>query len=84
MNHQDFNRLPDDALIRLDLLRSWGLLPFSTSTLWRKCRSGNFPSPVKVSPNVTAWRAGDVRAWLKEPAKYRSTHPVRISGGGQS
>ena len=71
MNHPDFDRIPDDALIRLCTLRAWGLVPFSRSTLWRKCRSGDFPAPVKVSKNVTAWRAGAVRTWLAAPINYK-------------
>lgn len=37
---------------------------FSATTLWRKCRSGEFPKPVRLSANVSAWRVEDVRAWL--------------------
>ena len=65
-----FDALPDDAFIRLSLLIAWGLIPFSTSTLWRKCRSGHFPQPLKVSNQVTAWRVGDVREWLRNPGEF--------------
>lgn len=41
-----------------------GLLPVSASTLWRLVRKGQFPAPVKLSANVTAWRAEDVAQWL--------------------
>ncbi len=68
----NFDSLPDDALIRLDSLIAWGIVPFSASTLWRKCRSGEFPSPIKVSAHVTAWRVGQLRAFLKDPANYKS------------
>ncbi|WP_240791975.1 helix-turn-helix transcriptional regulator [Rhodoferax bucti] len=37
-------------------------------TLWRKVKSESFPTPVKLSVRVTAWRCGDVRAWLKAQA----------------
>jgi prophage regulatory protein len=82
MNHQNFHQLPDDALIRLCLLLSWGLIPFSTSTLWRKCRTGDFPPPVRVSSGVTAWRVGDVRRWLKDPARYQQLRHEIQSGRG--
>jgi len=65
-----FDALPDDAFIRLSLLIAWGLIPFSTSTLWRKCRSGQFPQPLKVSSQVTAWRVGDIREWLRNPGDF--------------
>ena len=36
--------------------------PFSHTTLWRKVREKTFPAPLKISENVTAWRAEDIRA----------------------
>jgi len=71
VEHQEFKRLPDDALVRLIFLMSWGLVPFSASTLWRKVRNGEFPAPIKVSSQVTAWRVGDVRHWLTNPTAFR-------------
>lgn len=41
-------------------------VPFSKSTLWRRVVDGSFPSPVKLSANVTAWRAEDLRRWISE------------------
>lgn len=40
------------------------IIPFSSTTLWRKVKTGEFPAPVKLSSRVTAWRAEDVRAWM--------------------
>ncbi|MFY7863877.1 helix-turn-helix transcriptional regulator [Roseateles sp.] len=31
-----------------------------------KC--GKFPKPLKLSSRVTAWKVGDVRAWIKAQA----------------
>ncbi len=42
------------------------ILPFSATTLWRKVKIGEFPSPVKLGPGITAWRAKDVIAWIQE------------------
>lgn len=40
-------------------------LQISMSTLWRYCGpGGTFPQPVKLSRGITAWRVGDVRAWI--------------------
>ena len=83
MQPPDFNRLPDDALIRLVSLTSLGLVPFSASTLWRKVRHGEFPSPVKVSRQVTAWRVGDVRRWLSDPAGFQADSKVIRPQGGE-
>ena len=66
----DFDELPDDALIRLSLLLAFSLIPFSTSTLWRRVRANTFPKPIRISPQVTAWRVGDIRVWLKNPGEF--------------
>ena len=42
-----------------------GILPFGHTTLWRKVNAGQFPKPVKLSENVTAWPAAAIRDWLK-------------------
>ena len=69
-----FETLPDHALLRLQFLIAWCIIPFSTSTLWRKCRNGEFPAPIKVSSQVTAWRVEDVRMWLSDPENFSVRH----------
>lgn len=66
-----FDGLADSALLReAQLVQSpkrpnaTPILPFSAATLWRKVRDGSFPSPIKLSERVTAFKVGDVRAWL--------------------
>jgi prophage regulatory protein len=41
-----------------------GIVPFSSATLWRKVKSGDFPKPVKLSERVTAWSVESIRAWM--------------------
>jgi prophage regulatory protein len=41
------------------------VVPFSPATLWRKVRSGDFPKPIKLSENITAWRWDEVQAWIE-------------------
>ena len=41
------------------------VIPFSSATLWRKVKSGEFPQPIKLSQRVTAWRVEDVRGWIQ-------------------
>ena len=72
---REFDHLPDDALIRLRLLVAWNILPHSMSTTWRRVRSKQFPAPIKLSPQITAFRVGEIRRWLENPAEYR---PLRI------
>ena len=71
-----FDELPDSALVRLPQLvrdpKRPSLptpLPFSASTLWRKLRDGEFPAPARLGPAITAWRVGDVRAWIQAQAQ---------------
>jgi len=66
----DFESLPSNAIVRLSTLLSWGIVPFSASTLWRKCKTGEFPAPLKISKCVTGWRVKDLRCWLANPAGY--------------
>lgn len=40
------------------------LLPFSKATLWRKVKDGTFPTPVKLSTRITAWRISDIEEWM--------------------
>lgn len=67
-----FDLLPDSAFIReAQLVQSHkrpttpAPLPFSAPTLWRKVKAATFPPPYKLSQRVTAWKVGDVRAWIK-------------------
>lgn len=62
--------MPDDAFIRQKQLLLSGLTPFSASTLWRKVKCGQFPAPIKISEQITAFRLGDIRQWLEDPAGY--------------
>ncbi|WP_367271047.1 helix-turn-helix transcriptional regulator [Sphingorhabdus sp. EL138] len=40
------------------------LVPCSRSTWWRYVKTGRAPQPFKLGAGVTAWRVGDIRAWL--------------------
>lgn len=74
--HQSvFDALPDSAFIReSQLVRSPkrpdtpAPLPFSAPTLWRKVKAGTFCKPYKLSERVTAWKVGEVRAWMMAQA----------------
>jgi len=65
-----FDDLPDSAFVRLNQLLSTGLVPFSAATTWRRVRAGTFPKPVRLSPQVTAWRVGQIREWSKSPGSF--------------
>lgn len=59
----DFDSLPAAAVVRVpEVLRITGM---SRTTLWRRCRDGGFPQPVRLPGSaIIGWRAGDVRRWL--------------------
>ena len=68
----DFDSLPDSAFIRPKPLIALCIVPYSSSTLWRKVRSGEFPSPVKVSSGITAWKIWQVRQWRIDPQGFKA------------
>ena len=68
----NYDTLPDEVLIRPKQLVASGLVPFSIVSVWRKSKAGTFPAPIKVAHAITAWRLGDIREWLKDPASYKA------------
>lgn len=65
-----FDSLPDSALI--DVRAYALLLDCSANTIWRRARAGMLPAPIRVSPQQTRWRVGEVRkalASLANPAE---------------
>ena len=65
-----FDNLPNEAFIRQSQLINGGIVPFSASTLWRRIQAGKFPQPTKLSDQITAFRVGEIRKWLANPAGY--------------
>jgi len=68
-----FDELADSAFIRESHLVRDAKHParpvplqISAATLWRYVKAQTFPKPVKLSPKITAWRVGDVRAWMAQ------------------
>lgn len=68
-----FDALPDTAYLRESQLVSspkepdlLALLPFSSSTLWRKVSEGSFPKPYRIGARMTAWKIGEIRQWLSQ------------------
>ena len=71
-----FDTLPDSALIRESCLvqspkrpERPGPLPFSGATLQRRVKAGTFPKPIKLGKKITAFRVGEVRAWLNSQSE---------------
>ena len=60
------DELPKEGFVRLkSFVGRDKLIPMSASTWWEGVRSGRFPQPVKLGPNITGWAVEDVRALIK-------------------
>ncbi len=55
----NFDDLPDSAHVRIPVVAA--LYGVGTATVWRWVKAGRLPKPLKVGPNTTAWRVGDLR-----------------------
>lgn len=62
--------LPPQGMSRASQLLPF--LPFGSSTLWAWSKDGRFPSPVRLSPTMTAWRNADVIQWLSDQSTSTS------------
>lgn len=58
------------------------IVPFSSATLWRKVKVGDFPHPVKLSERITAWRVEDIRTWM-ETRHATMRKPATADSGGE-
>jgi predicted DNA-binding transcriptional regulator AlpA len=57
--------LPETGFVRLrDILGPLGPIPVSKSAWYSGIKAGRFPAPVKLGPNVSAWRAEEVRTLI--------------------
>jgi len=43
-----------------------GLLPVSAATIWRWVKRGEFPPPVQLGPQTTAWPVEAVEKFLQQ------------------
>lgn len=70
--------MTDNALLRRrEVERRTGL---SRSTIYALVASEQFPAPIRVTANTTAWLAGEVDAWIRDRiAASRRTPAERIA-----
>lgn len=66
--------LPSTGYVRQAFLLK-AILPFSAATLWRAVQQNRFPSPVRLSSRVTAWKVEDVRAWMTSVNSAQEASP---------
>jgi hypothetical protein len=66
-----FESLSDEAFVRQKFLINQKIIPFSPATLWRKCKRNEFPQPIKISEQITAWKVKDIRIWAMNPSAFK-------------
>ena len=55
--------IPNVGFMRLrDILK---VFPVGRSTWWAKVKEGEYPQPVKLGPNTSAWRVKDIKDLIK-------------------
>jgi predicted DNA-binding transcriptional regulator AlpA len=62
---KNFPHLPDDAVVRLPIVRA--LYGVSAPTVWRWSKDGRLPAPIKRG-GVTGWQVGALRAAMARAA----------------
>ena len=71
-----------DALMRLPTVRSL-VGNVAPSTIWRWIQMAGFPQPVRLSDNVVAWRASEIRSWIESRQTVRAKPSQRKGGRGR-
>lgn len=61
-----------EELLTTNQLKLTGSHPFSNSTRRRKIKNNEYPKPIKISAQMSLWRAGEIRAWRQDPNSYKS------------
>ena len=63
------------GLLRLKkIIQPGGPIPVSKSTWYAGVRSGRFPSPIKLGPRISAYRAEDIRSLVENGPKADSAN----------
>ena len=63
--------IPEVGFIRLTTILK--IIPVSKSTWWAKVKSGEYPQPIKLGKNITAWKSEDIRLLIDELSKSSSS-----------
>lgn len=64
MMHAPIDRASDTLLRLPDVIRRTKL---SRTTIYRRIGRGEFPAPVKIGENSSAWYESEVGAWIANP-----------------
>ncbi len=73
--HREYSGIPEVGYLRISQIArnpkkpdTPAPIPVSPVTIWRWVAAGKFPKPIKLSGNVTAWKAEEVRTWMDQQA----------------
>ena len=56
------NQAELDRLLKLSEVRT--IVPYSNASIYRMIADGDFPAPLKLGKNRSAWRLSDIRHWI--------------------
>jgi prophage regulatory protein len=70
MQTQPQEHSPRHRLISVDEVED--RIGWSRTTLWRRCRDGEFPKPVLIGPRRIAWPESDVDQWIARQITKRT------------
>ena len=66
---------PDlDPLLKLSDVRT--IVPYSNASIYRMISEGEFPAPLKLGKNRSAWRLSDIQHWI-------DSRPQPLAAAGQ-
>ena len=51
-----------DRLLKLSEVRA--IVPYSNASIYRMVSEGEFPAPLKLGKNRSAWRLSDIQQWI--------------------
>ena len=58
-----FDDMPDSALVDVNEINA--LVGRSRASIWRDVAEGRLAPPIKIGPNASRWRVGDVRRFME-------------------
>lgn len=76
----DIDALPDSALLRLPTIIA--LIQCSRSSWFAWVRCGHAPQPVRIGLKAVAWKAGEIRAFMR--GQSRGDAPAQTVAGGKA
>lgn len=47
------------------------MIGYSGSSIWRRCKDGSFPPPIRIGPAAVAWRLSDIEACMNSRQTVR-------------